>query len=120
MAINALQITNLGTVEQLRNQFNNLVSDVTALENGTLNFNTVSATTINVGDLNVSGTLDFTNVTADSLTLNGSTIVFEGSTVDAFETTLSITNPTADRTITFPDQSGDIVILGGTIDLGAL
>ena len=29
MAINAAQVTNLGTIEQLRNQFNNLVTDVT-------------------------------------------------------------------------------------------
>ena len=35
----------------------------------------------------------------------GSPLVFEGATADAFETTFAITDPTADRTITFPDAS---------------
>jgi hypothetical protein len=34
-----------------------------------------------------------------------SAFVFEGATPDAYETTLSITDPTADRTITWPDSS---------------
>ena len=43
-----------------------------------------------------------------SQTLTGS-IVFEGSSDDANETTLSVTNPTADRTITFPDITGTVI-----------
>jgi hypothetical protein len=35
----------------------------------------------------------------------GSPLVFEGATANAFETTFAITDPTADRTITFPDAS---------------
>ena len=42
MAINAQQVSNTNTLEQLRSQFNNLVTDVSALESGTLNFGTVS------------------------------------------------------------------------------
>ena len=118
MAINAIQVTNTETLEQLRGQFNNLVTDVSALENGTLNFGTVSATTINVSDLIVSGTLDFTAVTATSLKIDGSSIVFEGSTVSANETTFAVTDPTADRTITFPDATGTVLMTGSTIDLG--
>jgi hypothetical protein len=118
MAINAIQVTNTETLEQLRSQFNNLVTDVSALENGTLNFGTVSATTINVSDLIVSGTLDFTAVTATSLKIDGSSIVFEGSTVSANETTFTVTDPTADRTITFPDATGTVLMTGSTIDLG--
>jgi len=38
-------------------------------------------------------------------TAAGSPLVFEGATADAFETTFAITDPTADRTITFPDES---------------
>ena len=41
-------------------------------------------------------------------------LVFEGSADDANETTLSITNPTADRTITVPDRSGTIITSGDT------
>ena len=43
-------------------------------------------------------------------------IRFEGSSADAYETTLTVTNPTADRTITFPDASGTVALtsqLGG-------
>jgi hypothetical protein len=35
-------------------------------------------------------------------------IVFEGATADAFETTLTATDPTADRTVTIPDATGTI------------
>lgn len=37
-------------------------------------------------------------------------IVFEGTTADAFETTLSAGEPTADRTITLPDATGQVVL----------
>ena len=40
------------------------------------------------------------------------TLTFEGSTADGFETTLAVTNPTADRTITLPNQSGTVVVSG--------
>jgi hypothetical protein len=40
------------------------------------------------------------------------TLTFEGSTADGFETTLAVTNPTADRTITLPNQSGIVVVSG--------
>jgi hypothetical protein len=48
------------------------------------------------------------------LTLNDSSIVFEGATADAFETTLTVTDPTADRTITFPNVTGTVVTTGDT------
>ena len=48
-----------------------------------------------------------------SQTFTGS-IVFEGSSDDANETTLSVTNPTADRTITFPDITGTVITSADT------
>jgi len=48
-----------------------------------------------------------------SQTLTGS-IVFEGSSDDANETTISVTNPTADRTITFPDITGTVITSADT------
>jgi hypothetical protein len=42
------------------------------------------------------------------LNLNGN-IVFEGATANEFETTLAVTDPTADRTITLPDASTTLV-----------
>ena len=40
------------------------------------------------------------------------TLTFEGSTADGFETTLGVINPTADRTINLPNQSGTVVVSG--------
>jgi hypothetical protein len=39
---------------------------------------------------------------------------FEGSTDDSFETFLEVVNPTADRTITFPNVTGTVVTTGDT------
>ena len=39
---------------------------------------------------------------------------FEGSSDDSFETTLAVVNPTADRTITFPNATGNVVTTGDT------
>ena len=41
------------------------------------------------------------------------TMIFEGATTDAFETTLTVTDPTADNTITMPDGTGSVVISSG-------
>ena len=41
-------------------------------------------------------------------------IVFEGTTDDAYETTLTVTDPTADRTITLPNVTGTVVTTGDT------
>jgi hypothetical protein len=40
----------------------------------------------------------------------GSSITFEGATANNFETTVSVTDPTADRTITLPDATGTVVL----------
>jgi hypothetical protein len=47
-------------------------------------------------------------------------LIFEGATKDANETTLTITNPTADRTITFPDNSGTISLTSHNHTLDSL
>jgi hypothetical protein len=65
----------------------------------------------------LAGSETFTNKTLTSpivsgLSLSDSSIVFEGSSADAYETTLTVTNPTADRTITFPDATGTIALQG--------
>jgi len=52
-------------------------------------------------------------ITGTQLNVN-SNIVFEGSTADDFETTLTVTNPTADRIITIPNITGTLVTTGDT------
>lgn len=78
----------------------------------TLNVDTTVVATTN-------NTLSMSNKTLTSpvvtgLTLNDSSIIFEGSSADEFETTLTVTNPTADRTITIPNITGTLVTTGDT------
>jgi hypothetical protein len=47
----------------------------------------------------------------------GSSITFEGATANDFETTLAITDPTADRTITLPDVTGTVITTGNLSDI---
>ena len=41
-------------------------------------------------------------------------VIFEGSGVNDFETTLTVVDPTADRTITIPDETGTLITTGST------
>ena len=72
-----------------------------------------SETTVNdnltvTGNLTVSGT----TTTVDSTTINiQNAFVFEGATANDFETTLTTVDPTADRTISLPNQSGTLPVL---------
>ena len=60
------------------------------------------------GNLSVGGTTTVVN----TVTMNAANaVVFEGATADAHETTLTIVDPTADRTINLPNQSGTIPVL---------
>jgi len=60
------------------------------------------------GNLTVGGT----QTVVDTVTMNAANaIVFEGATADAHETTLTIVDPTADRTINLPNQSGTVPVL---------
>ena len=61
-----------------------------------------------------SGTQTLTNKTLTSPLIDGNGVVFEGSTADEFETTLTVVDPTADRTITLPNVSGTVVTTGDT------
>ena len=92
----------------------------TIVNSGTLTLptstGTIALTTdIPAGVVTESGIQTLTNKTLTSpvvsgLTISDSGIVIEGSSADAHETTLTVTNPTADRTITFPDESGTVAL----------
>jgi len=55
---------------------------------------------------------DVTGITAtNKFTEN---IIFEGATADAYETTLTVTDPTADRTVTLPNLTGTVSLITAT------
>jgi hypothetical protein len=73
--------------------------------------------------LDVSGTVNataFTGPITGAVTTSGinittaGTIIFEGATDNAFETTITVADPTADRTITIPNVTGTVVTTGDT------
>ena len=88
---------------------------------------TVGSTSISLGDTatTIAGVTSLTSTTlegtttvrvgaadaANGLLLNSSGITFEGSSANAHETTLSVTDPTADRSIVFPDAGGTVALL---------
>ena len=99
----------------------------------TLATTTVNGTTINAGTMAVaagsitdsSGAISFGNenltttgtfaagdISVGNITSTGNSIILEGSTPDGNETTLFVTDPTGDRTITFPDATGTVVTTG--------
>jgi len=57
-------------------------------------------------------------ITNPTITAGGgaefTSIIFEGSTADNFETTLTVTDPTQDNTITLPNTTGTVVIVDAT------
>ena len=105
MSLTASSIATTNTLEQLRTEFNNLITDVTGLEAGTKTFSAVTSNTSNTTTLNV---------------LEDGTIIFEGATDDGNETTLTVVDPTADRTITFPNASGTVIISDSSTNVTTL
>jgi hypothetical protein len=74
-----------------------------AYEGGDFTFDDLTVT----GNLTVTGT----TTTVDSTTIQvKDKFVFEGATADAYETTLQVAEPTADRTITLPDSTGTVAL----------
>jgi len=65
----------------------------------------------NVGDVTLTGTQTLTNKTITSPIIDGNGAVFEGSTADAYETTLTPVDPTADRTQYLLNQTGYVALL---------
>ena len=65
-------------------------------------------------NLTTTGTFAAGNITVGTITSTGASIVFEGATPNSNETTLTVTDPTADRTITFGDETGTVLTTGAS------
>tara|TARA_R100001463_G_scaffold132292_1_gene192854 strand:+ start:52 stop:1611 length:1560 start_codon:yes stop_codon:yes gene_type:complete len=78
----------------------------------------LGGTETNIGGLDVFSATkisSFVEGQTNSITLASGNITFEGSTANNFETSLTVTDPTADRTITFPDETGTVLTSASSI-----
>ena len=85
---------------------------------------TFTAGTITAGLLSIDETSGYPRISStrgdDLLVFNaipvlqGSSMIFEGATADDFETTISVADPTADRIITIPNETGTLVTTGSS------
>ena len=81
---------------------------------------TIAGTGISGTTGTFSGAVSGTTITGSSslqgteLILTSGNIIFEGTTANDFETTLTVVDPTADRTITLPNISGTVITTGDT------
>jgi len=109
----ALSVTNsfVAGTSIVASQMNANFTDVVNWATGSPTLSTSGSTTT------VSGKLAVTEQiwSSDVLYFNGNTltkqrIVFEGANTDAYETYLAVTEPTAARTITFPDATGTVAL----------
>ena len=89
----------------------------------TINDNITAAGTVQAGSTQINPSAANTNITNTSGTLKigcdlqlntGETLIFEGATNNDFETTVTVVDPTADRTITIPNETGTIVTTGSS------
>jgi hypothetical protein len=80
---------------------------------GVVSIEGVNVVTTSSTDTLTNKTLTSPVMTTPTITgaiFNDGSVVFEGTTANDFETTLAITDPTADRTITFPDSTGTVAL----------
>ena len=109
-ANNTLTLTNTGS-----SLTKATLTPILASYNGTDTLNigdTDNDTTVNIrGNLNVLGTTTTVNQTQVNVQ---NAFVFEGASANDYETTLTITDPTADRTITLPNITGTVITSGDT------
>ena len=89
----------------------------------TINDNITAAGTVQAGSTQINPSAANTNITNTSGTLKigcdvqlntGETLIFEGATNNDFETTVTVVDPTADRTITLPNETGTVVTTGSS------
>ena len=99
-------LTIAGTANEIETSFSGTTLTIGIPTNPTLSGNATIT-----GNLTVSGT---TNTVNQSVINVQNAFVFEGASADAHETTLSIEDPTADRTITLPNATGQLVLRDST------
>ena len=101
------------TLNKLRFEFNGTAEDIGDIS-GITDATGIIASATDVIEAVVSLNTDLTTISTDNHIFSGGSIIFEGATDDSFETTLAVTDPTADRTITLPNATGTTSITDAT------
>ena len=111
----ALAVTNSFTAGTsiVASQMNANFTDVVSWATGTPFISASGQLTTVQGTMSVSQLATF----AAGIKIDGSNpvITFEGSTANAYETVIHITDPTADRTITLPNATGTVALTASTV-----
>jgi hypothetical protein len=69
------------------------------------------------GAITLQGVTNNGAVSTNDIVLNGANLVFEGAVENAFETSLTVDEPTIDRVITLPNQSGTVAMVDDALAL---
>ena len=108
-------VASTDTLNYFRHEFNATAADVGDIQS-ILDASSYIASSTDIAEAIVALNSELPEITTDSFVFPVGTMVFEGSDFnyldsgDAFETTLSFTDPTADRTYTLPNAGGDVVL----------
>jgi len=101
------------TLNKLRFEFNGSAEDIGEIT-GITGASGIIASATDVVEAITALNTDLTTISTDNHVFSGGSIIFEGATDDSFETTLAVTDPTADRTITLPNASGTVSLIDAT------
>ena len=101
------------TLNKLRFEFNGTAEDIGDITGITGASGIIASATDVVEGITALNT-DLTTISTDNHIFSGGSIIFEGATDDGFETTLAVTDPTADRTITLPNATGTVSLITAT------
>mgnify|MGYP001261439876 FL=1 len=107
----------LGTIEFSGNTIRSTDSTLLTVNDSLTVNNTLKSgvTSINpAGSANITSTTGFTIFGSTIFLEAGKSVIFEGTTSDDFEISLNGGDPTADRTITLPDNTGTVITTGST------
>ena len=72
------------------------------------------AGSVTLNDVVTNGAFTTTSILLDQ----GANLIFEGNLANSYETTLTVAEPTSDRTITLPNQSGTVAMDGDALAYG--
>ena len=102
-------VASTDTLNYFRHEFNATAIDVGSIQS-ILDASGYIASSTDVVEAIVAINSELPEITTDAFVFPTGTMTFEGATDDGYETTWSITDPTADRTYTFPDNTGTLVL----------